>query len=505
MAAPVSLISKPGIKRDGTKFDGDAYTDGQWVRFQRGLPRKMGGYRAIGKYLTEVSRGFNVYPQNSLQYCHSGGPEKLEAFTIDSTYNSSVITDRTPTTLVDDPNNRWMFGNDFDSSTLANQIIAHVTPSGANITNTVGGQIFSGDQTGLTPLTEITIPAGSNATGGIVMLHPYLFYYGSVVGWSVPGDPTDLSGAGSGVARPWGQKIIKGLPFRGNPGASPAGIFWAYDAVILSSFVGGTTLFDFSTVATETSIMSADSVVDYDGVFFWAGVDRFLLFNGVVREVENQLNLNWFFDSVNPAQRSKVFAFKVPHFGEIWWCYPRGNATECTHAVVYNVREQTWYDTQLPTSGRASGQFSNGFAVPVLTDWTQTASGYKVWVHERGVDAIDGTSILPVQSYFETSDLSALLQGRDQGMRIERIEPDFVQSGDMSVRIAGRENARSPEVVSDPVTFPATATEPFQEVVVLKQQRRELRVRFESNAVGGDYQMGQVIGFLGEGDGTNLG
>ena len=39
----VQIRSGPGIKRDGTKFEGDSYVDGQWVRWQRGLPRKMGG------------------------------------------------------------------------------------------------------------------------------------------------------------------------------------------------------------------------------------------------------------------------------------------------------------------------------------------------------------------------------------------------------------------------------------------------------------------------------
>ena len=38
----------------------------------------------------------------------------------------------------------------------------------------------------------------------------------------------------------------------------------------------------------------------------------------VVREIENTLNVNWFFDNLNGAQRQKVFGFKVPRFGEIW-------------------------------------------------------------------------------------------------------------------------------------------------------------------------------------------
>ena len=93
---PVIVRSEPGIKRDGTKFEGNFYVDGQWVRFQRGLPRKIGGYRSISKYLTEVSRGLTAWTQQGLQYVHSGGESTLERFTIDAAGNTSIITDRTP-------------------------------------------------------------------------------------------------------------------------------------------------------------------------------------------------------------------------------------------------------------------------------------------------------------------------------------------------------------------------------------------------------------------------
>jgi hypothetical protein len=704
------LKSLAGIKRDGTKYDGDFYIDGQWVRFQRGLPRKIGGYRSINKYLTEISRGFNSFTQQSLQYCHSAGSSAVERFTIDETKNSSVISSRTPvavaakgtttltgtpisatgtitlatgaagsidtltvngvsiisaavnyvtsldatatalaaninahtsvpnytavavgttvtitavtsgpgpngfvvaatyttltgsttnmaggsgsvdsitvngvtitsgsvafttdlsttatavaaniTAFTSTPNytaaavgavititastagqgtngfvvvtnvttltatstnmagglnalavnayNQWMFQTAYDASTTANSIIAHVAPNLQCVCNDVGGQIFYGDVLGTAALKEIPLPAGANATGGIVMLFPYLFYYGTagIIGWSVPGTFTNLSGSGSGIARVWGQKIVKGMPLRAGSGSAPAGIFWAYDAVIRATFTGSATVFQFDTIATDTSIMSPDCVVDYDGVFFWCGVDRFLMFNGVVREVPNQLNLNYFFDNINESQRAKVFAFKVPHFGEIWWCYPRDDATECTHAIVYNVRENTWYDTALPASGRASGGYNNGFAAPLLTDCITTPSGYRVWIHEQGVDEIDGQFASPIESYFETADLSTLPQGKNEYLRITGIEPDFVQNGPMTVQVTGRANARAPEVYSSVFSFPETATEPYQQIVMLKEQRRELRVRFESNAVGGDYQMGQIIGHIDSGDKTVLG
>ena len=606
----IVLKSLAGIKRDGTKYDGDFYIDGQWVRFQRGLPRKIGGYRSINKYLTEISRGFNSFTQQSIQYCHSAGASTVERFTIDSTKNSSVISSRTPVgvsatgtvtltgggagsvdsitvngvtitsgsvsfttdlpttatavaaninaytstpnytavavgavititastvgqatngfvvvantttitttvanmsggldALVSSQYNQWMFQTAYDASTTDNSIIAHVAPNLQCICNDEGGQIFYGDVLGTAPLVEIPLPAGANTTGGIVMLFPYLFYYGTagIVGWSVAGDFTDLTGSGSGIARVWGQKIIKGMPLRAGSGSAPAGIFWAYDAVIRATFTGGATVFQFDTIATDTSIMSPDSVVDYDGVFFWCGVDRFLMFNGVVREVPNTMNLNYFFDNINPSHRSKVFGFKVPRYGEIWWCYPRGDATECTHAVIYNVRENTWYDTELPLSGRASGGYNNGFAAPLLTDCVPTNSGYRVWIQEQGVDEIDGQFASPVDSYFETADLSTLPQGKNEYLRITGIEPDFVQNGPMTVQVTGRANARAPEVYSSEFTFPESATEPYQQIVMLKEQRRELRVRFESNAVGGDYQMGQIIGHVDSGDKTVLG
>ena len=607
----VVLKSQPGIKRDGTRFEGDNYVDGQWVRWQRGLPRKMGGYRATQKYLQEISRGFSTFTQMNFVYCHSGGASTLERFTIDGTGNSSIVTDRTPVAVAatatvtltggaagsvdmitvdgvnimsgsvafttnlsttatavaaninayastpeytaaavgavitisaavgagSDPNgyqlvvttttitstdtdmdggsfalttsseNMWMFDYQYDSSTNQNYLLAHVAPNLNCICNDAGGQIFFGEVLGTGDLKSVSLPPDANVTGGIVSLHPYLFYYGTdgIIGWSKEGEPTNLTGTGSGLARVWGQKIIKGMPLRAGSGSAPAGIFWAFDAVIRATFTGGATVFQFDVVATDTSIISPQCVVDYDGVFFWCGVDRFLMFNGVVREVPNQMNLNYFFDGINPREKTKVFAFKVPRYGEIWWCYPKGDATECTHAVVYNVRENTWYDTELPNGGRSAGQFNNSFAAPILTGVEDTGSGYRVWVHEQLTDEYDGPNIRPIKSYFETADLSRLVQGQNEYLRITTIEPDFVQSGPMTVQVTGRANARAPEVYSTVFTFPETANAPYEQIVMLKEQRRELRVRFESNAVYGDYQMGQIIGHIDSGDRTVLG
>ncbi len=535
----VPIRSQPGIKRDGTKLEGENYVDGQWVRFQRGLPRKIGGYRSINRYLRGISRSMHEFTQNRLTYVHNGSSGLVERFFIDGGLNTSIISDRTPPTLAFNANNMWQFDAIAAPGLGGMQLLAQVAPNLDCICNSSGGQLFYGDLFGTAALQEVTnLPIGYSLTGGVVVLHPYTFIFGSdgYVAWSVAGDPTDYTSLGAGAANVAAQKIIRGVPLRGGPGNSPSGLLWSADALIRASFIGGSAVFQFDTISTQSSILGANTVIEYDGIFYWIGVDRFLMFNGVVREVPNQLNLNWFFDGLNQSQRQKVFAMKVPRFGEIWWCYPRGEAIEPTHAVIYNVRENTWYDCELPNGGRSAALSPAVFSKPIMSgvlpvpaptdvrvtqvsDERVTEDGidariteesalpqYKLWVHEIGVDEIDGINFQPIRSYFETADMSLPATSQEnKALQVLMVEPDFVQIGDMTVQVTGRANAKAQEVGSPVKTIYETPPTPQDQVVYFKTQRRELRFRFESNTLGGDYQMGLVLAHVQAGDGTVIG
>ena len=534
----VQIRSGPGIKRDGTKFEGDSYVDGQWVRWQRGLPRKMGGYRSISKYLREVSRALHEYTQDSLTYVHSGSANFVERFYIDGSFNTSVITNRTPAALDQNDANMWQFDVDTAVGLGGTQLVAQVAPNLNCICNSDGGQLFYGDLFDTDALQEVTnLPIGYSLTGGVVALHPYTFAFGDngYVMWSVPGDPTNFTSSGSGAANITGQKLVRAMPLRGGPGNAPSGLFWSADSLLRASYVGGDAVFQFDTISTQTSILGSNTVIEYDGIFYWIGTDRFLSFNGVVREIPNDMNQNYFFDGLNEQYRQKVFAVKVPRFGEIWWCYPRGDATEPSHAVIYNIRENTWYDCELPNGGRSAGVFTSVFPKPLMTGIIPTVSAeeirvteandtritqgddvrvtqdseidqYKLWVHEVGTDEIDGIDIQPVYSFFETADLSMpVMSQENKALQVLMLEPDFVQSGDMTVQVAGRANARAPEVYSEEHIIVETPQTPQEQVVYFKTQRRELRFKFASNTIGGDYQMGLVLAHLQPGDGTVIG
>ena len=530
MLVPVNVRSEAGIKRDGTRFEGNFYVDGQWVRFQRGLPRKIGGYRQISNYSSGIVRQIHTLGLNNFAYTHIGHQLGVQRFTIDVDGNTSAPIDRTPVTFVENFNYNWMFDAMFDGGGGGNVIIAHASDTLMDITSDANYVAYIGDAYGTAILTPIPT---AGVSGGIVVLHPYLFMFSSdgYVKWSDVNDPTNFTSGDAGDAFITASKIVKGLPLRGG-GQNPAGLFWSLDSLIRCYYTGGPDVFAFDTISSQISILAVNSVIEYDGIYFWIGRDRFMMYNGVVREVPNNMNINYFFDGLNTNNANKIFAYKVPRYGEIWWCYPRGDATECTHAVIYNFRENTWYDTQLPNSGRSAGLYAQVFPSPILAgvdpillppadtriteadDIRITEDGntrvvdngtitYKIWRHEFGVDEIDGPSVNAVESFFETGDIALIISDppKNRAIHVEMMEPDFVQAGEMTVQITGRINARAPEIAGPLRAFPAVASEKYEQQVFFKEQRRELRFRFASNTVNGNYQMGQIIVHIEPSDG----
>ena len=661
----VSMEVPPGIQRDGTVFDAPCYTDGKWVRFQRGRPRKVGGYDAVFLNASDISRGMAMTAVNGFNYVVSGYNNGLQQWItgpvggVGSGPYNYILNNFTPS---DD--NLWQFDIAYDSTgNNTNNLVAHPgqnltyltstinTPvlygtfpssfgiltgvaitgvagtfsclasgltlvlnqeitisgtfggtgsitgytnpttyyivatngsttftlsdsyNGAPITTTAGtptgltytvagsltkvglftavgttngttaftlaatnvrvaaGQSISGS--GIPAGTTITLVVGTAVTmsaaatasatitavfdnniavsGGCVVLHPYLFVYGNngLIQNSSAGDFANWVSADANSNNVATGKIVRGLPIRGGS-TSPSGLFWAADALIRVSFqpssAGGVNYFwTYDLVSSQTSIMSSNSVIEYDGIFYWAGVDRFLMYGGQVQEIPNNLNQNYFFDNVNLAQRQKVWATKVPRYGEIWWFYPKGDATECTDAIIYNVREKTWYDAgQAEGARRSAGVFSEVFPKPIWAGNEYSSSNKTIlWQHETGYDQINLTSVTAVQSYFETNSVGTLggLVGTQQQpgdnlwTRIERVEPDFVQTGEMSVVITGEGYADDATVDSAPYYFTPTTLK-----IDMREQRREMRLRFESNTAGGNFQMGRVLLSLTTGD-----
>jgi hypothetical protein len=497
---PTPIRSLPGIKRDGTQFDSDQYLDGRWCRFQRDLPKKMGGYRAITSLVPEKKYGLDVYSQSGLQYAHAGGVSDLHQIVLDAYGNVNALNTRTPAGFAANVDNLWQFDILFDDvGSNVNFLIAHAGQNMADITSSVETPIYVGD---VTTLPVLTASAMGSQSGGVVVLPPYLLGYGNSgkVEISAAGAP---SGAAANTAFVTGSKIITGQRLRGS-GSGPSGLLWSLDSLIRATFTSPTAgFFAFDTISDKISILSSRSVVEHDGIFYWVGVDRFMMFSGIVQPIPNRTNLNWFFRNLNTNQRQKVFSFKIPMYNEIWWCFPYGSATECTHAVILNTEGMFWYDTELPSSMRTSGYFPQGYNRPYLLDGELTATGYSLWQHEVGTDEINGSSIQPIRSFFKTAEISMLKsqEPSDKSLHVAIIEPDFLQTGDLTMTVEGRSNARATDRVSDSITFPDIATNRDNQILKTKEVRRLMSFRFESNTAGGDYELGRTMAHIEPDDG----
>jgi hypothetical protein len=457
-------------------------------------------------------------------------------------------------------------------------------PSGATVVSIATTTLtISAPATANGSSITLTFDNQVSVSGGVVTLHPYVFVYGNdgLIKNCSAGNVNDWVSVDANEVSVATGKIVQGLPVRGGSNA-PSGLFWSLDSLIRVSFIGGTgtppQYWRYDLISSQSSILSSQSVIEYDGVYYWCGVDRFLLYNGVVKEIPNTFNQNYFFDNLNYEQREKIWVTKVPRFGEIWWFYPSGNATECNNAVIYNVRENVWYDAGFALgSQRSAGYFSQVFHYPIATDWNINATGgiltatitnggsaytngtytnqaltggagtgatanitvaggivtsvvinghgknyavgntlsasiaggsgfiltvatlmslVSLFQNEIGTDKVVGALSVAIESYFETNDLGLVSGGPSQPspigenrwLRLERVEPDFIQSGDMELYVTGRPFAQIADETTGPYVFSSSTGK-----IDMREQRRELRLKFVSNVAGGTYQVGKVL------------
>jgi hypothetical protein len=567
------LNTQPGVRRDGTLLDSKFYAAAEWVRFQRGRPRKMGGYRLMSDQLSSPVRELLVDARAAVNSVYSFSGSGIEQLSFDNDGVAGGVVERTPAAFVPDDAYLWQSGLMYNASGGGGgAVIAAATPDADNIASDTAGPVYYGDVLGSGVFLPVQDGSGDIlVSGGCCVLQPFLFVYGTdgLIRNSNPNDFSALSGwsGGAGLANsanPSGTKIVKGLPIRGG-GRSPAGLFWSLDSLIRVSFVGGTEIWSYDPVSAATSVLSKNAIVEYDGVYYWPGVDRFFMYTGVVQELPNNMNLNFFYDNVNPNARNKTWAMKLPRFGEIWWFFPFGASTEPNHALIFNVRENTWYDTPVDRTAGASPQI---FTLPVLaggapvdttllsmapglvgafilnetvTGGTSGATGTvrrvlsdslnviplsgtfvsgevitggtggatvtlatgptdqeldAIWLHESGVDRVYKQDVSAIRATFTTDRFNWMSGGPggdapagiNQQTRLCRMEPDFVLTGSMTVRVEGNAYAQAPNVLSDVFTFDADTS-----FVDMREQRREMSLTFESNEVGGDFQMGSVL------------
>lgn len=508
------LIYKPGIKRDGSLFQSDYCTDGQWIRFTEGKVKKIGGMKAPNLGVNPTASNILLLPSNNNNIdVYIASTNGINSYTLDPDFNYTGQT----TALIGNGYLLWqseVVTNPLGATNILNprQDIVYLGITSLDINNSGNAFLYSGLINA--PLNQIDAGFNPKCNSGLCFAAPFLFVYGSggLVQWSAINNPLVFNGGGSNSQVIANDKIIYGKAIRGGVN-TPTILFWSLSSVIrfINTSTNNTITFSVDTISKSSSILSSKCVVEYDGVFFWPGTDRFFVYNGVVQEVLNNINFDYFFDNIDMNYRQNVFGIKNPKFGEIWWFYPekvgttgRPNVPQGTNtrALIYNKRENAWYDAGI---SRDCGVYSDSLGLfstygrPLVNN---DNINY-LWFHELGINQINvNGNATAIQSSFTTPTISwaafnplKQLTGVDRWMELKRIEPDFVMDNgsSMDVVINVKEYAQSAISPSAPYTFFSNTGK-----IDIHLQGRHITFTFLSSD---NFEMGQVMLLLSIGDG----
>lgn len=563
------IIYKPGILRDGSPFQGSYCTKGQWVRFFRGQPQNIGGIRNYVIYLQTIPELLppSSTPTAVLIYYDSDGNKHIlvgvslvtqqhKYSVIDATYNNIGSQTLTYFKKFTNPTNtltQFVVVISIINNVKTELILSLGMKNYLDInSNEAVSTILAKKGTGefwtikfkADPVKNQNeefkqpIPTEDNfifkeATGGMLYVGNRLFYYGNngLVRWSSASQ--EKLNKKTNITCPFlffedkysinisTDKVIYGAEWRGGAN-SPTIIFWTLGSVVLITNTTGSNnqviddpddlSFSKKVLSRDSSILSSNSVVEYDGIFYWPGTQRFFVFNGVVLPLENNLNRQTFFDTIDMSKRQRVFGVKNVSRDEIWWFYPeKGKDANvgCTRAVIYNVVDNTWYDTDIE---RAAGYFDNtgGNMYTVgknLTPYEGDNNSY-VWEHEVGNDQVNlykapDQQVKAIPSFFTTPIISYAtfnpqkqVAGIDYNIAIERIEPNIVGTKKIKMTV----NINTYEYpASTPVTTTYNLTEDgeleniIRPAINERKQGRNINFTFKSEGIGSGYQMGTTF------------
>lgn len=542
------ITYKPGILRDGSFFQGNYCTNGQWVRFFRGQPQNIGG---MVNYVIYIQTAPEMLPPSStptaalIYYDGTGNKHILIGVSlnnvndkynvIDATYNNSGGQTLTYFKKFTNPTNtltQFVVVISIINAIPTQMILCLGMKNYTDINSSEAiSTILAKESTD--GFFQVNFPdfVLQEATGGMLYVGNRLFYYGNngLVRWSSIAQKK--SNEETRLQKPFlffkdkysinisTDKVIYGAEWRGGANL-PTIIFWTLSSIVIITNSNNQAISDpddlsFSkkVLSRYISILSSNSVVEYDGIFYWPGTQRFFIFNGVVLPLENNFNRQTFFDTLDMSKRQRVFGVKNVTRDEIWWFYPeKGKEANvgCTRAVIYNVVDNTWYDTAIE---RAAGYFDNtgGNMYTVgknLSPYEGDTNSY-VWQHEVGNDqvnlykevnqqkkAIPSFFTTPIISYATYNQLNQPA-GIDSTIKIMRIQPSIITTNqvNMTITINSYEYPASKVLKSNEIAL--TKEEEGIRVIIpninVERQGGNINFTFKSDGLGSGYQMGTTF------------
>ena len=253
-------------------------------------------------------------------------------------------------------------------------------------------------------------------------------------------------------------------------------------------FLGPPFTFGLTEISRNITIASPNAAVAVNDFVFWMGSKEFYVYSGTVARLPCTV-LDYVFSDFNRDQIGKVTAGHNSSYGEVWWFYPSGSATENDRYVIYNYQEKVWYFGNLARTAWVDRGI-NQYPIAASTD-------NKLYYHEFGQDDGSTNPASAISANIESSQID--IGDGDKFTFIRRLIPDVTfrdstnetPRANLVVKTRNFPGVTFSETSSDTVSQSASSPiELFTEQVHLRLRGRSFAFRIESDVTGVMWRLG---------------
>lgn len=243
-------------------------------------------------------------------------------------------------------------------------------------------------------------------------------------------------------------------------------LLWTTHDIHFMRYIGLPDVYQIKRAGTECGIVGKHAFAAVDQTAYWMGLNSFWMWLGYAEPLQCSIQDD-VFKNINETHRAKVWCWHNSADGEVWFFYPRGSATECSHAAIFCYRgQQHWNHVTL---ARNCGFPAGSFSWPVMV----TSAG-AMMKHE--VDyAYDSADRYILTGPVDIANGGAL-------MFIDEIIPDELTQGDCSVYFYVREYPTDAETTFGPYTN--------GDRIVIEAPGRAIRMEVRASAGVNDFRIG---------------
>lgn len=453
----VPIEYPPGIYRNGTEYQSSGrYHDGQLVRWDDGIVKPMGGWQDIAGPAAIRGPARNVFAWTDENF--STLIMVLTGMQVKTIDDGVLSEGRTAVGAVLDENGIWTGG------TLGQNAIACMDLDGVIMQ-------WSPGESRMAPLEN-----APTATACAITEQGFVFALGA------DGDPRSVRTSNLRQPTVWDPLLTNQarqftLQTSGQimcaEQVQGGLLVLTTEDIHLFQYTGVDPLYHRQQkIPGSRGIVSRNAAVSSGETCYFMGTQNFWAFNGLISampcDVEDDV-----FSNVNKAHAHKVFGFHNADEQEIWWLYPRGDATENSHYVIYNYQQRHWNHGELDRQVAVGP--GGGVERPIMVGTDPASPNFsQIFEHETG---FDHGGVMP---FVEGGPVE--LGNGDYIADCFRMIPDEQTTGDIEVMVKSR-------------VYPNAEQETFgpyqsENPMSVRFSGRQVSLRFQST-VSADFRIGK--------------